>query len=1048
MAQSVSLKNVAQPGPEGSKFANYFSTLVNESTGNAQIEIPIYNLVVDGVTVPITLSYHTSGVKVTDLSGSVGLGWSLNAGGGIYRSINGLPDEKKDGSPSTFLNDNGFSPGSYLSLLNNVNSYYAQTILKSFANNNYDINQDDYSYNFLNRSGQLFFNVSQQLKEAVNSNTLFSYDSKYLLTINAVDSQGNQYTFSDKEKTSTYHITTPTSPQPDVTVHGTTSWKLSDITTIHNKQINFSYTDYTTQIVYPSGNSLSEIKGVSGSYTETCYSDRFTSSSTSTNVSSFNKLIDNIVTDEVSIQFYYIEVSSASNWKKKLDKIEIVSLNSGEKIRTIQFEHSLFAGDARLKLDAVKIKDRALVEIEKYEFTYNALPLPPVSTLDKDIFGYYNGNKGNTTLLKAFNLAGIGSSLFNSDRTVDAYGILAGSLETVKYPTGGTTKFYCGPNVVDGVRYAPGLRINKIETIDSDSKIVNTKVFSYQELTGRSTTFPDYAVRQQMVDPLFFNSNGAWSCSSENTYVLSNLPQNFYYGLITTKEMGGDGRDLVTKQYFIDPSADGATSGNILTGGYYRQRLYKKELYKENDLAQNIVKRNTFTFNVERNSNNDHLIWKLIPSYLTNTYLDNTLYTCLDYSAGVDSLYSLRSNWVTISQEEEKFFENGVETLSSNKAYEYLNKSHYLPTKETSYQSTGIQQVKKYSYPLDFNLAGNSLTDDITNGIRNLQQKHVIEPVIEQYSQLSDGNGNMVTTSALLTSFKPSTSLPNKLYYLNIDHPSTDFAPLSITTNSVQMDSRYVNRISFNNYDTNGNLLEQQLVGGIKVSYLYSYNKQFLIAEIKNSDFATVENVLGGATSVEIFSNSNPTDAQITVLVNQLRASPLLKDSYISSYTYEPLVGMTSKTDIKGMKTYFEYDDFQRLKNIKNQNGDILKSYCYNYAGQVTDCNGYTGVEVQPELLEIVVGYSPVRSEICLLGQEGQPPIAVLLLYGTAQLGTAVMIGQPVPTYFLDPAGTTYAPDGYYQGDLPDPVHGYRLYYLRDGVVLFSVWCDELDPAH
>jgi hypothetical protein len=43
---------------------------------------------------------------------------------------------------------------------------------------------------------------------------------------------------------------------------------------------------------------------------------------------------------------------------------------------------------------------------------------------------------------------------------------------------------------------------------------------------------------------------------------------------------------------------------------------------------------------------------------------------------------------------------------------------------------------------------------------------------------------------------------------------------------------------------------------------------------------------------------------------------------------------MTSSTDTKGMTTYFEYDGLQRLMNVKDQNGNILKSYDYNYASQ------------------------------------------------------------------------------------------------------------------
>lgn len=45
------------------------------------------------VNLPISLSYHGSGFKVSEVSSSVGLGWTLNAGGIITRSVRVRPDD-------------------------------------------------------------------------------------------------------------------------------------------------------------------------------------------------------------------------------------------------------------------------------------------------------------------------------------------------------------------------------------------------------------------------------------------------------------------------------------------------------------------------------------------------------------------------------------------------------------------------------------------------------------------------------------------------------------------------------------------------------------------------------------------------------------------------------------------------------------------------------------------------------------------------------------------------------------------------------------------
>ncbi|MNT25435.1 hypothetical protein D3C72_1609540 [compost metagenome] len=63
---------------------------------------------------------------------------------------------------------------------------------------------------------------------------------------------------------------------------------------------------------------------------------------------------------------------------------------------------------------------------------------------------------------------------------------------------------------------------------------------------------------------------------------------------------------------------------------------------------------------------------------------------------------------------------------------------------------------------------------------------------------------------------------------------------------------------------------------------------------------------------------------------DDIRVHP--EDAQMTTYTYDPLIGMTSMTDHKGQTTYYEYDGFQRLILIKDQFGNIVKQFQYNYA--------------------------------------------------------------------------------------------------------------------
>jgi YD repeat-containing protein len=58
------------------------------------------------------------------------------------------------------------------------------------------------------------------------------------------------------------------------------------------------------------------------------------------------------------------------------------------------------------------------------------------------------------------------------------------------------------------------------------------------------------------------------------------------------------------------------------------------------------------------------------------------------------------------------------------------------------------------------------------------------------------------------------------------------------------------------------------------------------------------------------------------------------KDALMTTYTYDPLVGVTSTTDPKGQSVYYEYDPFLRLMNVKDKDGNIIKHTDYHYQGQ------------------------------------------------------------------------------------------------------------------
>lgn len=63
--------------------------------------------------------------------------------------------------------------------------------------------------------------------------------------------------------------------------------------------------------------------------------------------------------------------------------------------------------------------------------------------------------------------------------------------------------------------------------------------------------------------------------------------------------------------------------------------------------------------------------------------------------------------------------------------------------------------------------------------------------------------------------------------------------------------------------------------------------------------------------------------------IDEIRLYP--KGAQMTTYTYDPLIGMTSQCDAAGRITYYEYDGFGRLKVIRDENKNVLKTFDYQY---------------------------------------------------------------------------------------------------------------------
>ena len=111
-AQDNTYSKVSIVSPTAASLAKYADIPVSNHTGIPNIDIPIYIVKEGSLSLPVSLSYHASGIKVIEAASWVGTGWSLNAGGVITRSVQGVPDEKHTGvvdNESGHFSDYGYN---------------------------------------------------------------------------------------------------------------------------------------------------------------------------------------------------------------------------------------------------------------------------------------------------------------------------------------------------------------------------------------------------------------------------------------------------------------------------------------------------------------------------------------------------------------------------------------------------------------------------------------------------------------------------------------------------------------------------------------------------------------------------------------------------------------------------------------------------------------------------------------------------------------------------------------------------------------------------
>lgn len=937
-------------------------------TGVPAINIPIYNFTYEGLSLPIALSYNNNLVKPYNPGSWVGLGWDLTAGGVINRVVNGKPDDCNwynradyDRTGDTLMGY--YYNHGYLAVSNwydSVRIHHAFTDLynilgyttsgdvtsctvRDYAPDEFDFSIGDLSGSFyLDDQGNWKVKSENPVKvfasfaEVAETSPVANHT--YLKSITLIDNRGIKYEFGNALTNNGFEmIKSDAADSTDIFIK---SWYINRITFPNDKKIEFSYIS-STVVDYEQPSSVS---GSSVIYARQTNNPVYLSS---------------IETDQCSISFV---TSERSTHHRELDTIKIGLPYDDTQLKKFAFTYSATTNNSFRLTDFSQLDKNNSPGVH-YGFQYNSLNFglyPP----NIDYWGYYK------------------SGTITSGMSRDTAHCRAELLDRITYPTGGYTEYTWEPNqakwytdstnTVQSIDYnyayyPGGARIKQVTNYDNVNAQVSSKRYVYEKGYRHNSYYSPVSSGVLHAVPIGVNSYSllTYQLDGESHVTYSEVTELNDDESYTTTTFTNSDNGYGNEAYQAYMQVSVFDSSHHLTFPTYTSNAYKRG----------------FPLTVKNYSNKDTLLSKKAIQYTEGNHQyvralslsgegGNYNKTAVSFPSQPDGWYGsalkiYTSNFLP-SVITDTIYNHTAHPLTKLTTYGYDSTTVNLKY-ATVTNSKGETEETDYLYPRD--MVSNSL--DPHGVYAGMDSANYISPVIETIKKV---NGTQVSLS--------KTEYKRFVYYFH-----TMFKPDSSTvkygSGPTKTTSKYVT------YDNFGHLVTELQNGVLPVTYIYDYKGRNIVAKIVNAtreevayqDFETPPVlddpylIHGAGHSGSHYYNTayllpfGYPNGRNYVLSNWYHISgnawkygrkPVLPGSYpltyphganamddiliypadaiATTFSYNLVAGLTNVTDNNGHTTNYEYDDFQRLVNIRDEDGNIKTHYCYNYAGQETDC--------------------------------------------------------------------------------------------------------------
>ncbi|SHF07570.1 hypothetical protein SAMN05444405_10541 [Bacteroides luti] len=975
---SQSAVNQLVLSPEIGSILRFDKIPVNLYNGIPEINIPLYEITLKKISLPISLNYHAGGNKVDLYPNSAGLGWNIYAGGCISRINNGNPD-KEDPYDTYFdktqmIDWNSNNNLSKYQFNKDTNEHLRTPDLDEFVINVGKINASFYIYKDI--YGKTATKIASKnnssfkveiVRGTISNFTLvestifnpylnksFSYSAdaqfakSFIKEIRVTDSEGIVYLFGgepdaleisyeyrqDPDYGKYYDADGNLYPQyaDSLGYHIRPSgfksfffgkisvWNLKKIITPQNENIVFNYDNSKLNIV-EHGCAFSRSymgDGASGPYS-TNDSKMFLSSLCSDYNLTYvypSKLKSITVSTGEKILFQYSKRNDLKSYYSITDEYGTDFLNIHDNVAACY--SNFLKQNIFLKLDNIDINNKLKINFDYIENPDERLKLKCLT---------FQSSSSRASLYYKF--------CYNQKEKLPKF------WKREKDNWG----YYNGKDY--------GFLI-KNEQYD--------KLYDFRQ--------PDsIKMKAEILESITYPTGGKVYFEFEPHYY-SKIVDKFPFGISSKNGMAGglriksiimhDGSDStknITKKYYYlnkDLSSSGILSQIPIywaqSIGTYENCILKGE-YKLTQKSENYINwisGNTVTYSrvIEEQSDGNKTIYNysnydkyndesplnvlgVINPNIYNRYtsrdLDRGLLTEMEFydcnnKRLKKEVKSYNSNYDEYLRNIDRYSYTILpERISANKIYTYYPS---LKKEEISYyfKDDSIKTIKEYKYGSDRQIKEISTNDSKNGFVRTVFYYPQDYKDIEPYKSMVDSN-------LISPIIKQEIYKNEKL----IETTTTDyknnnglFLPSILKIKKGSFPEKNIK--TYYNYDSYGNIIYETDDKAINNVYLWGYKGKYPIAVIKNTTYDKVKSALG--TNPETFS---PADSVSPYLADQLRKSIILNEAQIYTYRYEPFIGVKSIVEPNGTEKLYNYNNWGNLLMIIVDKNKIAKEFSYHY---------------------------------------------------------------------------------------------------------------------